>query len=165
MEKARKSLRTTLYCRFSRGSWHGHSRAPLRFRTETSPAQSKTRPWLPEKGSAVLSTEVTPPRARRERGSGSPARQPLATQHFCNFRTDPRRKTNRAWEPSPSPAPDARCVFSNICICDFFFPPLKGLSAGISSAPRWGSLGRELSCDCTDTTTGRAAMPAGVCLC
>lgn len=135
----------------SRDSWHGHSRAPLRFRTETSPAQSKTRPWLPEKGSAVLSTEVTPPRARRERGSGSPARQPLATQHFCNFRTGPRRKTNRAWEPSPSPAPDARCVFSNICICDFFFPPLKGLSAGISSAPRWGSLGRELSCDRTDT--------------
>lgn len=111
----------------SRGNWHGHGRAPLRFRTERSPAQSKTRPRLPEKGSAVLSTEVTPPRARRERGSGSPARQPLATQHFCDFRTGPRRKTNRAWEPSPSPAPDARCVFSNICICDFFFSlPLKG---------------------------------------
>lgn len=106
----------------SRGNWHGHGWAPLRFRTERSPAQSKTRPRLPEKGSAVLSTEVTPPRARRERGSGSPARQPLATQHFCDFRTGPRRKTNRAWEPSPSPAPDARCVFSNICICDFFFP-------------------------------------------
>lgn len=95
----------------TRVSWqHARPRLGLSHIQKQKRAQRRAKqgPRLPEKGSAVLSTEVTALRARRERGSGSPARQPLATRHFCNLRTGPRRKTNRAWEPAPSPAPDAR---------------------------------------------------------
>lgn len=74
------------------------------------------------------------------------------------------KQTERGNPPRPQRLTHAAFLATSAFVT-FFFPPLKGLSAGISSAPRWGSLGRELGCDCTDTTTGRAAMPAGVCLC
>lgn len=48
-------------------------------------------------------------------------RPSLTTQHFCNLRNSPRRKTNWAWEPTWAYRFDANRIFSNICICAFSF--------------------------------------------
>lgn len=95
-------------------------------KTETNSVPSKTRATTYWKGVSHCQQWW------HHRGQGEKRevvlhqRPSLTTQHFCNLRNSPRRKTNQAWEPTWAQGFDANRLFSNICICAFVFFLQKG---------------------------------------